>query len=73
MQQDEVQVQRTNGVSGDIVIRYMDAHGNLILQIPSAQVLGLARAVERALEEQAGRKPSAESTVLTPEGVPDGH
>lgn len=56
MPQDEVQVQRANDGSGDIVIRYMDPHGNLILQIPSSQVLGLARAIERALDQQAARE-----------------
>lgn len=56
MPRDEVQVQRANDGSGDIVIRYVDPHGNLILQIPSSQVLGLARAIERALEEQASQK-----------------
>ena len=66
--QDEVQVQRTNGASGDIVIKYLDASGNLILQIPSAQVLGLARAVERALEEQAKRTTSTGGNALLREG-----
>jgi len=56
MAQDEVQVQRTDGVSGDIVIKYVDASGSLILQIPSEQVLGLARAVERAIEAQDNRR-----------------
>lgn len=51
--QDEVRVQRDNGVNGQIIIKYVDAGGDLILQIPSSQVLGLARAIEQALEEQA--------------------
>jgi hypothetical protein len=53
---DEVQVQRVNGATGDIVIRYLDASGNLILQIPSSQLLGLAKAVDQALEQQANRE-----------------
>src|SRR5579864_5272255 len=53
MARDEVHVQRDNGANGEIVIRYVDPSGNLILQIPSSQVLGLARAIEQALEEQA--------------------
>ena len=59
MLQDEVQVQRTNDGRGDIVIRYVDPHGNLILQIPSSQLLGLARAIDHALEEQASQKSNA--------------
>ena len=74
MPRDEVQVQRTNGGSGDIVIRYMDPHGNLILQIPSSQVLGLARAIERALEEQASRESNGTASAqLSPGGTSDGH
>jgi len=50
---DEVQVQRDSESNGQIVIRYLDHSGQVILQVPSSQVLGLARAIERALEEQA--------------------
>ena len=66
MPRDEVQVQRVNGASGDIVIRYLDASGNLILQIPSSQVLGLARAVEQALEDQASRRTGDASQEALP-------
>ena len=52
-QRDEVRVQRDEEANGQIVIKYMDAAGNLVLQIPSSQVLGLARAIEQALQEQA--------------------
>jgi|SRR5579871_577732 len=52
MPQDEVQVQRDSGGSGQIVIRYLDGSGNLILQVPSEQVLGLSRAIEEALNQQ---------------------
>jgi uncharacterized FlaG/YvyC family protein len=74
MPRDEVQVQRVNGASGDIVIRYIDASGNLILQIPSSQVLGLARAIEQALEEQANRSTGASEKASPSEGEAfDGH
>lgn len=53
---DEVQVQRDSESNGQIVIRYLDHAGQVILQVPSSQVLGLARAIERALEEQATRR-----------------
>jgi hypothetical protein len=55
---DEVQVQRDSASNGQIVIRYLDHSGQVILQVPSSQVLGLARAIERALEEQATRRSS---------------
>jgi len=55
---DEVQVQRDGESNGQIVIRYLDHAGQVILQVPSSQILGLARAIERALEEQATRRSS---------------
>jgi len=59
--QDEVQVQRDNASNGQIVIRYMDRSGQVILQVPSSQVLGLARAIERALQDQAQKRTTAGS------------
>ena len=64
MPEDEVRVQR-DSTDGHIVIKYMDASGRLILQIPSSQVLGLARAIDQALEEQAN-VPATESGDLQP-------
>ena len=64
MSQDEVRVQRDSGVNGQIVIKYLDSEGNLILQIPSSQVLGLARAIEQALED------GAQSGTSEPSGSP---
>lgn len=74
MPRDEVQVQRVDGASGQIVIKYVDSKGNLILQIPSSQVLGLARAVERALQDQADRRTRANRNAQVAEGEnSDGH
>jgi len=47
---DEVQVQRDSQAGGAIVIRYLDAHGNVVLQVPSSQVLELARSIRQDLE-----------------------
>jgi len=51
--QDEVQVQREGQADNEIVIKYLDHSGNLILQVPSSQVLGVAQAIDQDLEEQA--------------------
>jgi uncharacterized FlaG/YvyC family protein len=51
--EDEVQVQRDPAGSGQIVIKYLDSKGNLILQVPSPQVLGLARAIEESFSVEA--------------------
>ena len=51
--QDEVQVQRDSQTNNEIVIRYVDGSGKLILQVPSSEVLKLARAIAQTFEEQA--------------------
>jgi len=48
--QDAVQVQRETG--NQIVIRYLDRCGQVIVQVPSSQVLELEKAIEQALEAQ---------------------
>ncbi len=58
---DVVQVQQDGG-DGKIVIRYLDGSGNVILQIPSSQLLGLSRAIGEALDEQAKIRSSAHSS-----------
>jgi hypothetical protein len=57
--QDEVQVQRDSQTNGDIMIRYVDHLGDLVLQVPSSQVLGLARAIDQALDQEAKARSSA--------------
>ena len=51
--EDEVQVQRDNEVNDEIVIKYVDHEGNLILQVPSSEVLDLARAIGEDFQQQA--------------------
>jgi len=51
--EDEVQVQRDSQTNGDIVVKYVDHSGNLILQVPSLQVLGLARAIDQDFAREA--------------------
>ncbi|HUA16183.1 MAG TPA: hypothetical protein VMG31_12875 [Verrucomicrobiae bacterium] len=71
--QDEVEVQRDSATNGEIVIRYLDQRGNLILQVPSSEVLGVTRGIDQALE-QSKRAQAAESGV-TPrsKGGKNGH
>ena len=57
--QDEVQVQRDPAGSGQIVVKYLDAKGNLILQVPSEQVLKLARSIEQTLDLKARSRSAA--------------
>lgn len=65
--QDEVEVQQGSQTDGRIVVKYLDPSGNLILQIPSSQVLGLARAIDQALNEQ--QKTRASESASSAEGA----
>lgn len=70
--QDEVQVQRDSQADDQIVVRYMDDKGNLILQVPSEQVLSVAHAIGQDLQrEQKARTEAAASGNHG--GKPDGH
>jgi uncharacterized FlaG/YvyC family protein len=50
--QDEVEVQRDMQSGGEIVVRYIDSSGDLILQVPTEQVLEVARAIDQNLERE---------------------
>ena len=48
-----MQVQRDSQTNGEVVIKYLDHAGNLILQVPSSQMIGLARAIEEDFQQEA--------------------
>lgn len=50
--QDEVEVQRDTQADGAIVIRYMDRSGDLILQVPTEQVLNVSRGIDQDVQRQ---------------------
>lgn len=69
--EDAVQVQRDG--QDQIVIKYLDKEGRLVLQVPSSQVLGLQKAIERALEDQESRPAPQQATVPRMEGTKNGY
>lgn len=73
MAEDEVQVQREDPINGEIVIRYVDHSGKLILQVPSAQVLDVARGIEQSLKDTAKSRNEASVTSPGTEGGQHGH
>jgi len=66
MPQDEVEVQRDSEANDEIVIKYMDHTGNLILQVPSSQVLGMVRAIDQDFQRE--EKVRASGTESSSEG-----
>jgi uncharacterized FlaG/YvyC family protein len=72
LRQDEVDVQRDSQTNGDVVIQYKDHTGNLILQVPSSEVLGVARAIDQDFREEAKTRALAAETEDKGEN-PHGH
>ena len=60
--QDEVQVQRDSAADNEIVIKYVDHSGNVILQVPSSEVLGLAHAISEDLQQEAKARAASAQT-----------
>jgi len=71
--QDEVQVQRDSGADGAIVIKYVDRFGDLVLQVPSSQVLGVARAIDQELAQEAKARAVADGQTDNTGGKGHGH
>lgn len=74
MPADEVQVQRDPGMNSEIVIKYLDGAGNVILQVPSSQVLEVARAIGQDFQEEAKTRASIGGTqAISKGGETHGH
>jgi hypothetical protein len=73
--QDEVQVQRDSQNRDEVVIKYLDkASGDLILQIPSAEVLSVAHGIYQEFGQQAKVQESAGTATVADKGEePHGH
>ncbi len=51
--QDEVQLQQDPQMKNQVIVRYLDkATGDVVLQVPSAQVLAVARAIYEDFQKQ---------------------
>ena len=69
--QDEVQLQRDSEANGDVVVKYVDRSGNLILQVPSSEVLGLARSIGEDFQQHAKAR-AADAETRSEGGKPYG-
>ena len=68
MPQDEVEVQREGKLNGEIVIKYLDRSGDVILQVPSPQVLNLDRSIAHDTASPAESPPLASAPQARAEG-----
>lgn len=67
MPQDAVEVHRDNETA-DIVIRYLDHSGNVILQVPSSEVLSVAHSIDLDFQKQARERAGTGETTAASEG-----
>lgn len=63
-------MQRDSQLQQELIVRYMDKAGNLILQVPSAQTLDLQRAIAAEFDQP---KSHASAEVIHQEGESHGH
>jgi hypothetical protein len=68
--EDEVQLQRDSQLQEELIVRYMDKSGNLILQVPSAQTLDFQRAIAAEFDQAQSR---ASNKSIDLEGESRGH
>jgi hypothetical protein len=72
-EQDEVQLQRDAEDNNQILVRYVDQKtGDLVLQIPSNQVLSVARGIYEEMQQEARARNSAGISGRD-EGLENGH
>jgi len=68
--EDEVQLQRDSELEEQIIVRYVNKTGNLIVQIPSPQTLNLERAIAAEFKQP---QPQASAEVIHQKGESRGH
>jgi hypothetical protein len=68
--EDEVQLQRDSGLQNELIVRYVDKTGNLILQVPAEQLLHFERAIAAEFQQA---KPPATTEGENPKGGSHGH
>src|SRR5258708_27568971 len=72
--QDEVQVQRDSEANGEIVVKYLDPAGDVILQVPSSEVLKVAHAIGQDLaRESKSRSATSVTQARNAGGKAHGH
>ena len=74
LSQDKVQVQHDGQVQDQIVIKYLDQNtGDLILQVPSDEVLNVDRGIYQEFASQARARENLAAAPVAQEGENNGH
>jgi uncharacterized FlaG/YvyC family protein len=72
---DEVQLQLDSQIRDQVIVKYTDkATGEVVLQVPSTQVLGVARGIYEDFQRQTKQRASAEeAAAVAAGGKQNGH
>ena len=68
--EDEVELQRDSELENQLIVRYVDKAGNLVLQVPAEQLLNVERAIAQEFRQL---KPHAASDDGGQKGESHGH
>lgn len=74
--EDEVQLQQDTEIRDQVIVRYLDkSTGGVVLQVPSQQVLAVARGIYEDFQKQAATREPGDSTasVSGEGGKPNGN
>ena len=70
--EDEVELQHDSDLENELIVRYVDGSGNLIVQVPSGEMLSVQRGIMQEFQ-RAQARPSAPAKNAGPEGESRGH
>jgi hypothetical protein len=73
MPQDEVQVLRDAETNEEVAIKYLDRSGHVILQVPSEQLLEIARTIHQSLQQMEVRGGGSPAASGSEKGTSHGH
>jgi len=70
--EDEVELQHDSELENELIVRYVDGAGNLILQVPSGEMLSVQRGIMQEFQ-RAQARPDTPAEVAGQEGESRGH
>ena len=70
--EDVVQLQRDSQLENELIVRYVDRAGNLILQVPAAQMLDFERAIAAEFQHSKPQAAPSAAKGVRPSGESHG-
>jgi len=73
LREDEVELQRDSELENELIVRYVDKAGNLILQVPGSQMLNFQRAIAAEFQHSKQSAAAPASEKVSQSGESHGH